>query len=158
MKKQLIIGIDPGTTTAYAILDTYGRLIAVDSSKDMTLDRVLRETTSLGLPLLVGTDRKKCPGMVIKYAARTGAIKAVPLYDMTEVEKNAMTKGMPTTNAHQKDAIAAAFVAYRQYEPLLSRIDKFLAEEGKTEVAEQVKNIVLHKKISMKKALAIIVC
>ena len=154
MKRQLIIGLDPGTTTAYAILDTKGRLIEVRSAKELNLNTIIRETTEKGTPLLVGTDRRKCPGMVSKYAAKTGAVKVIPGYDVPETEKNAITRSIPTRNAHQKDAVAAAFVAYRQYEPLLNRIDRFLSREGKQEAAEQVKSIVVQKRISMKKALA----
>lgn len=152
-KRNLIVGIDPGTTTAYAILDTSGILLVTTSAKELKLDRIIRETALYGIPLLVGTDRRKCPSMVAKYAAKTGAIKVVPSYDLPETEKNSITRGINTENAHEKDAIASAIVAYRHYEPLLRRIERFLNEAGKMEFAEQVKSIVLQKKISMDKAL-----
>jgi len=156
MNRQLIIGIDPGTTTAYAILSIDGRVISVKSSKQLKLDTIVRETHQNGIPLIVGTDRRKCPGMVSKFAAKTGAAKAVPDYDISGIEKNLMTKGIETENAHQKDALASALVAYRQYKPLLKRVDKTLAKEGKSELSEEVKRIVITKKISIKKAVNII--
>jgi uncharacterized protein len=152
-KRNIIVGIDPGTTTAYAVLDTNGSILSKKSAKGLNLDSILRETAFYGIPLLVGTDRRKCPGMVAKYAAKTGAIKVVPAYDLPETEKNAMTRGIETENAHDKDAIASAIVAYRQYEPLLRRIERFLSNAGKSEFAEHVKSIVLQKKISIDKAL-----
>ena len=155
-RKQLIIGIDPGTTAAYAILGIDGKVIKVKSSKKLNLSRLLRETTEAGVPLIVGTDRRKCPDMVRKFAAKTGATKAIPEYDISEMEKNAMTYGKITGNSHQKDALAAALVAYKQYKPLFKRVDKFLGKEGKMELAEEVKNIVVTKKISIKRALYLI--
>ena len=155
-RKQLIVGIDPGTTAAYAVLDVEGKVLAVKSSKQFSLDRMIEETTGMGTPLIVGTDRKKCPGMINKYAAKTGAVKAVPEYDVPETEKNAMTREFSAGNSHQKDALAAAMVAHRQYEPLLKRIDKTLRKEGKQQAAERVKKVVITKKISIKKALTLI--
>lgn len=153
-ERQLIVGIDPGTTTAYAILGIDGSKMAVKSAKGLSLDTIIREVSRMGIPLVVGTDREKCPQMVSKFSAKTGAAKAVPSYDLSEIEKNAMTKGMSAANSHQKDALAAALSAYRQYEPLLKRIVKTLGKESKMELTEEVANIVISKKISIKKALA----
>ncbi len=155
-ERQLIVGIDPGTTTAYAILGIDGRKIAARSSKGLNLDTIIKEVSQKGMPLIVGTDRKKCPQMVSKFSAKTGAAKAVPGYDLPETEKNAMTRGMGAANAHEKDALAAALSAYRKYEPLLRRVNKTLMRERKTEFAEEVANTVISKKISIKKALAAI--
>lgn len=156
MHRQLIIGLDPGTTTAYAILDMQGKVISLKSSKQLKLDRVIRETAEKGMPLIVGTDRSKCPGMVSRFAAKTGATKAVPEHDISGTEKKALTKGREAQNSHQKDALAAAIVAYKQYESLLKRVDKTLAKEGKPELSEEVKSIVITRKISIKKAVALI--
>ncbi len=152
-KRNLIVGIDPGTTTAYAILGIDGRMISTRSEKEMSLDTIIKGVSQKGIPLIVGTDRKKCPHMVAKFSAKTGAAKAVPRYDVPEAEKNAMTRGMGAANAHEKDALAAALAAYRQYEPLLARINKTLAREEKTELKEKVENMVISGKISIKKAL-----
>ena len=154
--KQLIIGLDPGTTTAYAVLSMHGRILKIKSSKLLKLDSIIGEIHQKGIPLIVGTDRSKCPGMVRKFAAKTGAVKKVPDYDIPELEKSQMTQGIETANAHQKDALASALVAYKHYAPLLMRIDKTLAKEGKAELAEQVKHIVITQKISIKKAVKLI--
>lgn len=153
-ERYLIVGIDPGTTTAYAILGIKGRIISVKSSKELKLDTIIKEVSQKGTPLIVGTDRRKCPQMVCKFAAKTGAAKAIPCYDVSETEKNALTRGMETENSHQKDALASALLAYKQYEPLLLRINKTLAKERKTELNGEVANMVISKKISIKKALA----
>ena len=67
-----------------------------------------------------------------------------------------MTKEFRAKNAHQKDALAAALLAYRQYEPVLKRIDKTLRREGKEAFAEKVKSVVITRKISIKKAMVMI--
>ncbi|MFH0869005.1 MAG: DUF460 domain-containing protein, partial [archaeon] len=155
-EQQLIVGIDPGTTTAYAILDIDGNTIALRSSKELSLDTIIKEVSQKGIPLIVGTDRRKCPQMVSKFSAKTGAAKAIPSYDVSEIEKNSITRGMNAANSHQKDALAAALLAYKQYEPLLKRIVKTLGKESKMELAEEVASIVISRKISIKKALATI--
>ena len=81
-RKQLIIGIDPGTTAAYAILSIEGRILEVRSARPLKLNQMIQGTTEKGTPLIVGTDRKKCPGIINRYAAKTGAVKAVPEYDL----------------------------------------------------------------------------
>ena len=153
MGRKLIVGLDPGTTTAYAVLGVDCSVIALKSSKQLNLDLVIRETTSKGTPLIVGTDRRKIPGMVGRYAARTGAVKVSPGYDMSEAEKSFLTRGFKSGNDHQKDALAAALAAYRQYESLIKRVYKYLEKKRKVRVAEEVLRVVVQKRVSIDKAL-----
>ena len=39
--KLIVVGIDPGTTTAYAILDLEGNIVVLKSSKNLGLSGVL---------------------------------------------------------------------------------------------------------------------
>lgn len=153
MGRRLIIGLDPGTTAAYAILGISGEVIAVKSSRQLNLDRVIRETTAKGRPLIVGTDRRKVPGMVSRYAAKTGALKVTPGCDVSESEKSALVRDFKAENEHQKDALAAAMIAYKQYEPLIGRVRRHLAKKRKAGMDEEVLQIVLRERISIDKAL-----
>ena len=42
-KRLLIVGIDPGITTAYAVLDIEGSLIHLKSSKQLDLNHLISE-------------------------------------------------------------------------------------------------------------------
>ena len=56
-KEPLIVGIDPGITTAYAVLDTKGSLIKLKSSKKLNLSTVINEILQIdGKIIAVGSD------------------------------------------------------------------------------------------------------
>ena len=59
MDELLILGVDPGTTKGYAVLDIKGNILDVKSSKLISMDIIMGETIKLGKPILVGTDVKK---------------------------------------------------------------------------------------------------
>lgn len=142
MRELLIVGIDPGTTIGYAVLDTNGNVLKIKSSKQLELNSLIEEIVMHGSVLAVGTDKAKTPGLVEKAAARTGARVMLPREDLLVSEKDEITRGRGTANSHEKDALAAAIFAYRELEPLLQRIRKTLENEGKAglfmEVTEAV--------------------
>src|SRR3989338_1935418 len=72
-RKLLIIGIDPGTTTAYAIIDIEGKLIKTSSSKHLELSKIISAAIKTGKVALVGTDKSKIPNLVYTFAAKIGA-------------------------------------------------------------------------------------
>ena len=71
-KPLLVVGIDPGTTIGYAVLDLDGNLIKIDSSKHITLSSLISGITAIGKVILVGTDKKAVPGFVKKFAVKGG--------------------------------------------------------------------------------------
>src|SRR3989338_1412402 len=153
MRELLIVGVDPGTTLGYAVLDTNGRLLRTRSSKQLELNSMLEEVVRLGSILVIGTDKKKCPGLIEKAAAATGAKIVTPRDDLTTVEKEAITRGERTSNNHEKDALAAAIYAHREIGPLLERIRKALEKEGKRQFFRQVAETVLATGTNIKDAL-----
>ncbi len=153
MRELLIVGVDPGTTLGYAVLDTKGRLLRTRSSKQLELNSMLEEVVRLGSILVIGTDKRKCPGLIEKAAAATGAKIVAPRDDLTTAEKEAITLGEKTSNNHEKDALAAALYAYRETGPLLERIRKALEKEGKHNFFRQVAETVLDTGTNIKDAL-----
>lgn len=152
MRELLIVGVDPGTTTGYAVLGTSGKLLRMRSSKQLDLNNVVEEIVQLGSILAIGTDRQKCPQLIEKIAAKTGAKVILPGYDLPVAEKESMVQGF-AGNQHQKDSLAAALYAYKELEPLLQRIEKALASEGKQELFREVTRIVVIDGINIKEAL-----
>lgn len=153
MRELLIVGIDPGTTAGYAVLDTNGNVLKTRSSKLLELNSLIESIVKLGSVLAVGTDKKKCPQLIEKAAAKTGARIITPREDLAVSEKNMLTQGTETANSHEKDALAAAMYAYRELEPLLTRIKKSLAEEGKQHRFMDVTELVIMTGINIKEAL-----
>jgi len=153
MRELLIVGIDPGTTVGYAVLDVKGNVLKTRSSKLLELNSLMEEITSLGNVLAVGTDKARCPSLIEKFAAKTGARIMVPEEDLAVLDKDEITSGFETGNAHEKDALAAALFAYKTLEPLLRRIGKALEEAGKQELFREVTAIVVMDGINIKDAL-----
>ena len=86
-KNLLIIGVDPGTTLAYAILDINGNLIKLRSSKNLSLSKLIFDTIKYGKIVIVGCDVAKVPGFVQDYAIKVGAKLIYPKEDLSVVEK-----------------------------------------------------------------------
>ena len=153
MRELLIVGVDPGTTLGYAVLDTNGNVLRTRSSKLLELNSMLEEVVRLGSILVIGTDKKKCPGLIEKAAAATGAKVITPKEDLTTAEKDTITRGARAANNHEKDALAAALYAHKEIGPLLERIRKALEKEGKRQFFRQVAETVLATGINIKDAL-----
>jgi predicted RNase H-like nuclease (RuvC/YqgF family) len=85
--KSIIIGIDPGTTTAFCIIDFYKNIIKKDSSKRFNLKNLIRETTKAGNPVIVGCDKEKVPDFVEKFRRKFNARIYCPKKDLTQKEK-----------------------------------------------------------------------
>ncbi|MBI2107687.1 DUF460 domain-containing protein, partial [Candidatus Woesearchaeota archaeon] len=147
-RKRLIVGIDPGTTTGYAILDTSGNLLHADSSKNLGLSELISVAIRFGKVIVVGTDKRKTPDLVYKFAAKLGARIIHPKEDMGLWEKKDMTRGFAARNEHENDALASAFLAYREIRRIASKIDGI-------EIADRelVKELVIKSGVSIDAAI-----
>ena len=155
-KKLLIVGIDPGTTTAYAVLDIESNLIYLKSSKQLDLNQMISEIITFGKPVLVGTDKVKVPSLIEAFAAKLGAKIVSPQEDLKVIEKRRMTENFDFSDEHQGDALASALFAYRDTKALLDKIDFFAKENNKHSIKDRIKELVIIKKISIKSAVNII--
>ena len=155
-KKLLIVGVDPGITTAYAVLGIEGELIHLNSSKQLDLNQIISETIELGKVVLVGTDKAKVPGLVEAFATKLGARIVNPEEDLKVDEKRRMTNNFDFSDEHQGDALASALFAYKETKTLLNKIDFFSNENKKQNIKDKIKEHVIAKKISIKSAVSII--
>lgn len=158
-KPLLIIGIDPGTTTAFAALNINGELLAISSSKEYTLSALILEITQLGFPLVVGCDKRTSPSFVHDFATKVGARLIVPEQDMTVDEKQELVRQSCSKleNEHECDACACAHFAFKKIRGLLGRIHTFAFEHHKESFEyELTRLVVLHGDLSIKRALEIL--
>lgn len=149
VRALLIAGIDPGTTTGYAALDTEGRTINVGSAKGLGLNQLVSEFSKLGRVIAVGTDKKKCPFLVQKFAAITGARIVTPKEDISTKEKDSIK----AENGHQKDALAAARVAYKELKFLLIKIRVLSNRQQKQALIREVTERVIIGKVGITKTI-----
>ena len=113
--RYLIVGIDPGTTTAAAALDLDGNLLHLVSSRQMNMADVIESLYKVGKPLVIATDVQEMPYSVEKIRRAFSAIAFVPKQDVSVETKVEMTAPFEYANDHERDALSAALDAYRHY-------------------------------------------
>lgn len=141
-RELLIVGIDPGITTAYAVLDAQGNLLKLKSSKRFTLSTVINEILAIdGKVIIVGSDVKYPPQYIQKFSTAFSAKLLSPKEDMKIGLKERMTQGIKTNDDHQRDALAAALFALNEIRPLFQKVDAHLKREGKEHLTNEVKKL-----------------
>jgi len=154
MGELLIIGIDPGTTLGYAMLNADKKVLEINSSKELNMSSLIKKSNELGNPLIIGTDKKKIPHFVNKFAAQFNAKIVSPKEDLSVDEKNKLTQDYKLNN-HERDALAAALFAYNNYEKLFSKIEYHLKEFDK-EIIEKIREMCVKDELSISLSLDLI--
>ncbi len=157
-KNLLIVGVDPGTTLGYALLDIDGNVVGLRSSKQLDLNSLISEIIKQGHPLLIGTDRKDLPSFVSKFGTRVGAKVVMPEEDMPVGYKKNLTNehSKQLKNEHQRDALASAIFAFKKYRPLIDKINLFVEKNNKISLRQDLINLVVKNDISLNYALEIL--
>jgi len=114
MVKLLVVGVDPGTTTGYAILDIQGNLKKLKSSKRLNLSSLIFEIIREGKVLIVGTDVKYVPSFIKSFANKLGAKLISPEENLRIIEKKRLIGDLKVKNLHERDALAAALFAHKK--------------------------------------------
>jgi len=159
MDKQLtIVGVDPGTTLGYAVIDLEGNIIELNASKLLNLSKLISIVTEIGLPLIIATDKANVPGFILKLSANLGTRIWHPKKDLLISEKRAITRGCQYKSDHERDSLAAAFFAYKQIRSLLTKIDNYIIEHEKDSIAYELKKMLILREtaIPIKTAVAIL--
>ncbi|VVB66651.1 Uncharacterised protein [Candidatus Gugararchaeum adminiculabundum] len=144
----LIVGVDPGTTSAFAAVDLNGKLIASHSIRDGGIEKLIESIRKTGSVCIIASDKKVSPDSVAKISASFNSQLYLPAYDLTGQEKLALTKGIKFNSQHELDAAASAFKAYRFYENKLRHVNSVwrelaeLKEKPKISL-DEIKHLVL---------------
>ncbi len=113
--KYLIVGIDPGTTTAIAALDLEGNLLHLSSSRQMSMSDVTEVLYKIGKPLIIASDVHEMPYSVEKVRRAFNGVAYTPRQDVSVETKLELAAPHPYRNDHERDALSAALDAYRSY-------------------------------------------
>jgi len=140
VKKPIIVGYDPGTTAALAIIDTKGEILLLKSKRGFKKGEVIDAITSIGKPLMVSGDRHPLPKGVEKLASSLGCRSFHPRKSLTNIEKGKLVHNFTEKieNNHEKDALASALEAFKYHSRLFERADGLLSSLGLSELYDKV--------------------
>lgn len=131
-RKALIVGVDPGNTSAVAALNLDGEIELLESQKEFSRAEIIQKIVEAGKPVIVGSDRSEMPSTVRKIGQSLGAERFTPDRDLTSRRKKDLGKG---ENSHEKDASAAAKHAFNQLRKNIRKIKSY-AERNDEKLAE----------------------
>ncbi len=141
MGGEIIVGVDPGLTTAFAVLDLEGNILAVESAKTVGINWAIERVAEFGKPFIVAGDRARGGEALRKIAASFGAELFLPERDVEVEKKIELAKGEELRNQHERDALAAALLAYRARARGFAKIRDSVGEK-----AGEVRELLLEKK------------
>lgn len=121
-RDPVIVGIDPGTTTAVAVVGTGGEVLDVLSTRTADTAAVIEWIIERGRPLLVAADVTPMPETVEKIRRSFDAAGWTPERDLPIDVKQHRTREEGYDNDHERDAMAAAFGAYDAHKAQIKRI------------------------------------
>jgi predicted RNase H-like nuclease (RuvC/YqgF family) len=121
-RDHVIVGIDPGTTTAVALTDLDGSVLDVWSSRTADTAEVIEWIVEHGRPVIVAADVEPIPETVEKIRRSFDAAGWIPERDLPVDRKLHRTREEAYDNDHERDAMAAALFAFDDHEDQFDRI------------------------------------
>ncbi|GAB7019204.1 DUF460 domain-containing protein [Halostagnicola bangensis] len=138
-RDYVVVGIDPGTTTAVAIASLEGEILDVWSSRTSDTADVIEWIVERGRPVIVAADVTPIPETVEKFRRSFDAAAWTPNSDPPIDEKQHRTREHSYDDDHQRDAMAAALYAVDDHEGQFERIaDKLPPGIDRGEVTARV--------------------
>ncbi|MFB6091264.1 MAG: DUF460 domain-containing protein, partial [Halobellus sp.] len=123
-RDHVFVGIDPGTTTAAAVVGLDGSVLDVYSTRTADTADVIEWLIERGRPVVVAADVTPMPETVEKFRRSFDAAAWTPDSDLPVDEKLHRTREASYENDHQRDALAAALFAFDDHEDQLERISR----------------------------------
>lgn len=121
-RDHVLVGIDPGTTTAVAIVGLGGEVLDVLSTRTADTADVTEWIIERGRPIIVAADVTPMPETVEKIRRSFDAAAWTPERDLPVDGKQHRTREEGYDNDHERDAMAAALFSFDDYEDRFERI------------------------------------
>ncbi|MDY6957948.1 MAG: DUF460 domain-containing protein [Halobacteriota archaeon] len=123
-REYVIVGLDPGTTTAIAILGLDGELLELFSSRTTSILDIIGLISSFGHPLIVASDVVPTPSSVERVKRAFDAHLYRIDTSLSVDEKTRLAKPFEYNNEHERDALAAALEAFKGYKNKFEQIER----------------------------------
>ncbi|WP_459191599.1 DUF460 domain-containing protein [Halosimplex sp. J119] len=121
-RDHVVVGVDPGTTTAVAIVGLDGEVLDVLSTRTADSAEVTEWIIERGRPVIVAADVTPMPETVEKLRRSFDAAGWTPDRDLPVDVKQHRTREEGYDNDHERDALAAAFGAFDAHRDQFERI------------------------------------
>jgi predicted RNase H-like nuclease (RuvC/YqgF family) len=121
-RDHVLVGVDPGTTTAVAVVGLDGQVLDVHSSRTVDAADVTEWIVERGRPVVVAADVEPMPETVEKLRRSFDAAGWTPETDLPVDEKLHRTREAAYDNDHERDALAAALSAYDAHADQFDRV------------------------------------
>ncbi|MFB6297455.1 MAG: DUF460 domain-containing protein [Salinirussus sp.] len=121
-RDHVLLGIDPGTTTAVAVVGLDGTVLDVLSTRTADTAAVIEWVVERGRPIVVAADVTPMPETVEKIRRSFDAAAWTPDRDIPIDEKQHRTREEGYDNDHERDAMAAALRAFDDHEDQFDRV------------------------------------
>jgi uncharacterized protein len=138
------MGMDTGKTAAIAFLDLSGNLVHVATQRYGGMEWFVDEASKFGTPVVIASDKKRAEGTITKLCAIFDAVLFAPREDISVKKKNELIENPRVTNAHERDALAAAVAAYNAYANKLHQAEKIARQENYEDI-DRLKLMVIKK-------------
>ncbi len=142
LMKHLIVGIDPGKTSAIACLDLDGGIVKVKTGRYVGMAWFVNEIQEAGFPVVISSDKEKANSLVSKLSAVFDAVLFVPSTDISVSKKKVIAEKY-VSNLHERDALASAKMAFNAYANKLRHIES--STGAKSEELDMIKARVIKK-------------
>ncbi len=136
--KNVIVGIDPGTTTGIAVLDIMnGYVLYLGSKRECGISEIIRISSKYGKVVCIAADVIPVPATVEKIAKMTGAKIFSPttlvssaqkreyLHDFRNITSQFVSGHL---NSHERDALFGALKAFNNLRDQISKIQRTIHE------------------------------
>jgi hypothetical protein len=125
-----------------------GNIVNLSSKKEVRRSDVIRHILKFGSPLIIASDVNPLPKGIEKLASTLGCSIFYPKVSLTYKEKAKIIDDFRERikDSHQKDALAAALRAFRNYRGVLLKIEEVVKNLKRTDIFEDVVKRVWKKK------------
>lgn len=132
--KHYILGIDPGTNSAFALITLDGKIKTLFSKKNVSVEELIHEiekNSSPGKILLCGCDKAKIPNNVEIIAKKFNLKIIKPDHDLNFYEKKDIFQSYCDDlklNPHEYDALVSAFYVFKKIQLRINKAIKRIEE------------------------------
>lgn len=133
---NVVLGIDPGTTTGMAVIDLMkGHVLYLKSKRECGISEIIRTASKFGKICCVAADVTPIPATVEKVAKITGAKLIAPNVLISAAAKREylneyrdMTVNWGHLNSHERDALFGAIKAFNSLKDQLSKVSNIIQD------------------------------